>query len=85
MAKGRNSRKSDGLSPRRSGKLRRLYRSDSDRMLFGVCGGIAEYLDVDPTIIRLLWAVGTIASFGFGIVLYIIAAIIMPRKQERRD
>jgi len=64
--------------------IKRLYRSENDSMLAGVCGGIAEYLDVDPTIIRLLWAIGTLASFGFGIILYIIAAIIIPKKSRSR-
>jgi phage shock protein C len=64
-------------------KVKRIYRSDKDRMLWGVCGGLAEYFEVDPTIIRLLWVLGTLASFGFGIVLYIIAAIIIPKKNRR--
>jgi len=60
------------------GEVRRLYRSGKDRILGGVCGGIAEYLGVDPVIIRLLWIVGTLA-WGFGIMLYIICWIIIPR------
>ncbi|MCI8296801.1 MAG: PspC domain-containing protein [Lachnospiraceae bacterium] len=55
---------------------KRLYRSEQDKMLLGVCGGIGEYLDVDPTLIRLLWAV--FACTGTGIVAYIVAAIIIP-------
>ena len=58
---------------------KKLYRSDTDKMLCGVCGGIAEYFDVDPTIIRLLWA--DLICSGPGIVAYIIAAIIIPRRQ----
>lgn len=88
MANARKSRKSNGKTKSSNGEgnknIRRLYRSDNDRMLFGVCGGIAEYLDVDPTIIRLLWVLGTIALMGFGILLYLIAAIIIPRKPEGR-
>ena len=57
---------------------KKLYRSDTDKMLCGVCGGIAEYFDVDPTIIRLLWAI--LASTGSGIVAYIIAAVIIPKR-----
>ena len=56
--------------------VKRLYRSEQDKMLLGVCGGIGEYLDVDPTLIRLLWAV--FACTGTGIVAYIVAAIIIP-------
>lgn len=55
---------------------KRLYRSEQDKMLLGVCGGIGEYLGVDPTLIRLLWAV--FACSGTGIVAYIVAAIIIP-------
>lgn len=60
---------------------KRLYRSKKQRMIAGVCGGIAEYFDVDPTLIRLLWAVITVFSMFFvGIILYIIAWIIIPEK-----
>lgn len=55
---------------------KRLFRSSANRMISGVCGGIAEYLNVDPTIIRLLWVIFSI--FGVGILVYIAAAIIMP-------
>lgn len=57
---------------------KRLYRSGKERILGGVCGGIGEYLEVDPVIIRLLWIVGCLA-WGAGILLYIIAWIIIPR------
>lgn len=56
---------------------KKLYRSDTDKILCGVCGGIAEYFNVDPTIIRLIWAV--FICTGAGILAYIIAAIIIPR------
>ena len=61
------------------GRTSRLYRSGDDRILGGVCGGIAEYLGVDPVIIRFVWVIGTLASFGTGVLLYIIMWIIMPR------
>ena len=66
---------------KRKGTFRgkRLYRSGRDRVLGGVCGGIGEYFNVDPVIIRLLWVVGTLISMGFGLVLYVIAWIIIPR------
>jgi phage shock protein PspC (stress-responsive transcriptional regulator) len=59
---------------------RRLYRSSSDRALCGVCGGIAEYFDVDSVIIRLLVVV--FALTGAGILFYIFAAIIIREKPE---
>lgn len=54
---------------------KRLYKSN-DRKVCGVCGGIADYLDIDPTVIRLLWVIFTLAG-GSGIIAYIVAAIIM--------
>lgn len=57
--------------------MRRLYRSRTDRMICGVCGGLAKYLDVDPTIIRVL-AVVSVFITGFSILAYIIVAIIVP-------
>jgi len=60
---------------------KRLYRSREDIIVSGVCGGIAEYLDIDPTIIRLVWIVLSIfmgAIFG-GMIVYIVCSFIMPR------
>lgn len=56
---------------------KRLYKSDKDKKVCGVCGGIANYFDVDPTVIRLAWVIFTLAG-GSGLIAYIIAAIIMP-------
>jgi len=55
----------------------RLYRSRDDRMLFGVAGGMAEWLDLDPAIVRLVWALLILAA-GVGFVLYIVAALVIP-------
>ena len=60
---------------------KRLYKSSENSMLCGVCGGIAEYFDIDPTIVRLAWVLFT-ACAGSGIIAYIIAAIVMPRKSD---
>ena len=57
---------------------KRLYKSSVNYMICGVCGGIAEYLAVDPTLIRLAWVIFTCLSVGTGIIAYIIAAIIIP-------
>ena len=56
---------------------KRLYRSESSRMLCGVCAGIAEYFILDPTLIRLAWALFCILG-GSGVLAYILAAIIIP-------
>ena len=60
---------------------KKLYRSKKDRMIAGVCGGIAEYLNIDSTVIRLLWVVVTLfTGIVPGIIAYIIAWIIIPEK-----
>ena len=56
---------------------KRLHRSLSDRKLAGVCGGIAEYLGWDPTLVRLLWVILTLLG-GSGILIYIVLWIVMP-------
>lgn len=58
---------------------KRLYKSEDNRILCGVCGGVGEYLGIDPTLVRLVWVLITLAA-GAGLLLYIIAAIIMPRE-----
>jgi len=60
---------------------KKLYKSNTDKKLDGVCAGIAEYLNVDPTVIRLVWVFATL-FVGAGILAYIIAALVMPRKPE---
>ncbi len=57
--------------------MKRLVKSNN-RMVCGVCAGIGEYLNIDATVIRLLWVIFSIASFGTGLLAYIIAALIMP-------
>lgn len=59
---------------------RKLLRSNSNKMLCGVCGGLGEYLNIDATLIRLIWAV--LACSGTGILVYILAAIIIPENLE---
>ncbi len=56
---------------------KKLYKSSVNRKLCGVCGGIAEYFDIDPTLVRLVWVIITLMG-GAGILAYIIAAIIIP-------
>ena len=57
--------------------MKKLYKSRYDRKLLGVCGGIAEYLNVDSTWIRLAWA-ALVLFLGTGILAYILAALILP-------
>ena len=57
---------------------KRLKKSLTDKKISGVCGGIAEYLGWDPTLVRLLWAAITMLACGTGIIAYILAMIIIP-------
>lgn len=61
---------------------KRLFRSTKDKKLGGVCGGLAEYFDIDPTLVRLLWAFVSLASIGCGVLAYFIAWIIIPEMME---
>ena len=58
---------------------KRLYKSNTDKKIDGVCAGFANYFNIDPTLIRLAWVIFTLAG-GCGLIAYIIAAIIMPRE-----
>ena len=60
---------------------KRLYRSERNRKISGVCGGVAEYFDIDPTIVRLA-AVFLCCTFGSGILLYIISSFIITTESE---
>ena len=57
---------------------KKLYRNTENKMIAGVCSGLAEYINIDPTIVRLIWAL--IALSGAGVLAYLIAAIIIPEK-----
>ena len=61
-------------------QIKKLYRSKKNKIIGGVCGGIAEYLDIDPTLVRLIWVLGSLL-WGAGIILYLIAWIIIPLKK----
>lgn len=56
---------------------KRLYRSTTDKKIFGVCGGLAEYFNIDPVIIRVIWAVLALC-YGTGLLLYLIMAFVVP-------
>ncbi len=56
----------------------RLYRSRDDRMLAGVAGGLAQMLDADPSIIRIVWVVLTILSGGIALIVYLVMAVVVP-------
>jgi len=60
-------------------QVKKLYRSKTNRIIAGVCGGLGEYFNVDPTIVRLIWILFSLA-LGAGIITYIIAWLIIPEK-----
>ena len=68
--------------PTSAPNYRRLYRSRNDQIVGGVCGGIAEYFEIDPTLIRILMALFII--FGIGLIVYIVLWIIIPKAPETR-
>lgn len=61
--------------------MKRLYRSNKERMLAGVLGGIAEYFRIDPTLVRLLFVIGLISSFFTLAIVYIISIFIIPESE----
>jgi phage shock protein C len=61
---------------------RRLYRSEDERMIFGVAGGIAEYLDADPTVVRVLMVIAFLVLGPCGVLAYLAMALIVPKEPE---
>ena len=62
-------------------ETKKLYRSNTDSVFAGVCGGIGEYFNIDPVIVRIIWVVVTLIG-GAGFLAYIIAWIIIPKKSD---
>ncbi|MGC8594539.1 MAG: PspC domain-containing protein [Candidatus Kryptoniota bacterium] len=62
--------------------MRTLHRSSVNKKFFGVCGGLAEYFDVDPTFVRILFVILAIPSFGLATVLYFVLAFVMPKEKR---
>ncbi|MFN2456775.1 MAG: PspC domain-containing protein [Chitinophagaceae bacterium] len=79
QAPGASSPPFEGTAASR--KKGRLYRDRTDKLLGGVCAGIANYMNVDPAIVRLLFALITFGGFGFGILIYILLWIIVPARE----
>ena len=62
--------------------MKKLYLSDTDKKIGGVCGGIGEYFDKDPTLIRILYILLILFSFGFAALAYLFMWLIIPKKPE---
>ena len=59
---------------------KKLYRSTQNKMIAGVCSGLAEYINIDPTVIRVIWAL--VGLTGAGLVAYLVCALVIPEKPE---
>ena len=70
-------RAGEGIAAQEVAMDKRLYRSRDERMIWGICGGMGKYFDVDPTLVRVIWVL-TLFLGGAGILVYIILAIIVP-------
>ncbi len=76
-----NETQSQQVPPQTPPTSRKLYRSRTDTMLAGICGGIAEYFAIDSTLVRLIWVLIVLFSGVFpGIIVYIIAIFVIPLK-----
>ena len=62
---------------------KKLYRSSKNKIIAGICGGIGEYFDVDPTIVRLLWVLFAL-TVGSGILAYLICWLIIPKNPKHK-
>ena len=60
---------------------KRIYKIRSQKKLCGVCAGVADYFDLDPTLVRVLWAAISL-GYGIGVIAYILCAVIFPDKSE---
>ncbi len=72
--------------------IKRLYRSRNDRLIGGVCAGLADYFNIDPTVMRLLYILLCFVSLGSGVLIYVLLWLIVPESktyqmppQDRRD
>ena len=72
-----------GQQAKEQGPVKHLFRSRKDRMISGVCGGLAEYFDMDPTVVRLIFVFLTIFSKGLGLLAYIILIFAMPDEKPQ--
>lgn len=81
---GHDNPYSRGFDRRRTGGQRRIYRNPNDKILGGVCSGLGNYFDMDPLIIRLIWAASVIMA-GFGLLAYAIAWIVIPVAKTPED
>lgn len=61
--------------------MKKLCKSTTDKKICGVCGGFAEYFNMDSTLLRVIYAIITVFSFGTAVLIYFLAALIMPNAE----
>jgi phage shock protein C len=83
MIVGSDQRRSASTLSEASAMTDRLYRSRDDRMFAGVAGGLADLLDADPSLVRLVWALLVIFTGGIALIVYIVMAFVVPEEPER--
>ncbi len=66
------------IKPERMVFMKKLTKSSANKVICGVCGGLAEYLNIDTTVVRLIWALGSFFTAGAGVIAYIICAVVIP-------
>jgi len=64
-------------------KDKKLYLSNKDKKISGFCGGLAQYFEIDSTMVRLIYVLLTLLSMGFGIIFYVIASLIVPKNPDK--
>ena len=62
--------------------MKKLYRKRNDKKIAGVCSGIADYLNIDVTVVRVIWALVTLFSLGTGLIAYLVCALLMPEEPD---
>jgi phage shock protein PspC (stress-responsive transcriptional regulator) len=80
-----NKTRSDETEDVNSDSEKKLYRSRKQKMISGVCGGLSEYFEIDVSVVRILWVIGTLLSIGLGILAYVIMLIIFPEQPDELD
>jgi len=65
--------------------VKKLYLSDTDKKLGGVCGGLGEYFDKDPTLVRVIFVLIVLFSFGFGVLAYLLMWLVIPRRSSGEE
>jgi phage shock protein PspC (stress-responsive transcriptional regulator) len=83
IIQGKSTTKDDSSSNVKTEEYRRLYRSGENRIIGGVCSGVAEYFKLDPTLIRIIWAIIVFFPPGLGVILYILFWIFVPRNPNQ--